>query len=328
MIDRISDNFYSITLPMPFRLRHVRVYALVCGRDVALFDAGLNLGGAYEILEKDLQSMGLGINYIRNIYITHAHTDHSSLAGLLKSKSGARIHLTAAADSFLQHFRKLDLLNRQASQFYLRHGLTVEQMETLFAVYSSIAQIICAFDVDEYLQDGEIREFGGRNFEVIFTPGHSPGHACFFFRREKLILSGDHILPHITPNLSPDIFDESFRPLNCFLRSLEKLKDLPVERVYPGHGPSFRGLTARLNELRAHHQRRSELIKNCLHGRPKTAWCVSQEIFGENLPDFDQFLAVNETYVHLLELKHMGLVKEELADGVFVYANEQKARSF
>lgn len=328
MINKISENFYSITLPMPFRLRHVHIYALVSGRDVALFDTGLNIGGSHEILEKDLQSIGLGISSIRDIYITHAHTDHLSMAGLLKSKTGARIHLTVAADCFRQYFRKMDLLTIQARQFYFRHGITEEQMETLSAVFRSIGQIMSPFEADDYLQDGDMREFGGWNFEVVLTPGHSLGHACFFFRQEKILLSGDHILPHITPNLSPDIFDEHFRPLKCFLHSLEKVKDLPVERVYPGHGLSFSGMTDRLDELQAHHRQRTELIINCLNGRPKTTLCVSREIFGENLPDFDQYLALNETYVHLLELKHQGIVKEEVADGIFVYAREREGRSF
>lgn len=319
MIDRISDNFYRITLPLPFRLRHVHVYVLVSGNKIALFDTGFNVGDSYKILEKDLESIGLNIKSIRDIYITHAHTDHCSMAGLLKSKSGANIHLSAAADTFQQYFSKPDVLNRQTNQFYSRHGMSAKQIELIFAIYDSIRQITSKFKADDYLQPNEIRQFGDWEFEVIFTPGHARGHICFFFRKEKFLISGDHVLPHITPNLSPDIVDPTFRPLKSFLESLAAVENLPIERVYPGHGISFTGLPARLNELRSHHKERTELIIQSLSAQPKTTLRVSQDIFGTDLPDFDKFLAANETYVHLLELKHQGIIKEEETGNVLVY---------
>jgi len=52
MITEIQNNFYRITLPMPYRLRHVHAYALVHGSEVALFDTGMNMPGAYELLER------------------------------------------------------------------------------------------------------------------------------------------------------------------------------------------------------------------------------------------------------------------------------------
>lgn len=324
MIDKISDDFYRITLPMPFRLRHVHIYALVNGNEITLFDTGFNVGDSYSILEKDLQSIGGSIKSIRDIFITHAHTDHCSMAGLLKSASGANIHLSAAADEFQQHFRNPDLLNRQANLFYSRHGMSAEQIGIILAVYGSIGQIISQFRADDYLQPDEIRELGDRRFEVIFTPGHALGHVCFFFRKERFLISGDHILPHITPNLSPDIFDPDFRPLKSFLESLTKVENLPIGKVYPGHGLYFTGLAARINELRAHHQERTRLIFNCLGARPKTTFQVSQDIFGTDLPDFDKFLALSETYVHLLELKLNGIIEEEQAGDVLVYAARER----
>jgi hypothetical protein len=56
-----------------------------------------------------------------------------------------------------------------------------------------------------------------------------------------------------------------------------------------------------------------------LSAKPKTTLQVSQDIFGTDLPDFDKFLALNETYVHLLELKHQGIISEEQAGNVLVY---------
>jgi len=54
-----------------------------------------------------------------------------------------------------------------------------------------------------------------------------------------ILLAGDHVLPDITPNLSPDIFRLDYRPLKSFLESLGAIRDLPVRMVYPAHGGPF-----------------------------------------------------------------------------------------
>lgn len=319
MITEISDNFYCITLPMPFRLKHVHIYALVQEKEAVLFDTGFNISGSYEMLEHDLESIGLSIKSIRDIFITHTHTDHCSMASLIQGKSGAKIHLSRAAYEFYRNYFQAALLERQGKLFYSLHGMSPKEIEAVFAVFGAMRQILGEFKADTYLQQNEIREFGERKFEVIFTPGHAIGHVCFFFRKEGLLLSGDHILPQITPNLSPDVFNDNFHPLKSFLDSLEVIEALPIKRVYPGHGIFFTGLKERLEEIRKHHKERTQLIINCLNAKPKTTYTISQEIFGRSLPDFDKFLALNETYVHLLELKLNGTIREIMDGKVLAY---------
>ena len=319
MIDKIAANFYCITLPMPFRLKHVHIYALVHNKEVALFDTGLNIGNAYVILENDLESIGQSIEAVRDIYITHAHLDHHGMAGIIKKKSGATIHLSAVADASNQNSLKPDLVARQMKKFYLAHGLTAPEVDGLIMVFNSMPDLVTAFQGDDFLPPQAVRKFGDWQFEALFTPGHSSGHMCYYFQREGFLLSGDTVLPEITPNLSPDMFDENFRPLHSFLKSLKELENLPVKKVYPCHGPAFDDLRARVRELNLHHEERTQLILNCLNSKPKNTFEVAQEIFGRNLPDFDKFLALNETYVHLLELKLQGIIQEKQAGNNLVY---------
>jgi glyoxylase-like metal-dependent hydrolase (beta-lactamase superfamily II) len=320
VIDKIADNFYCITLPMPFRLKHVHVYALVNNKDVALFDTGFSVRDSYKILEKDLETIGQSIKTVRDIYITHVHADHCGMAGLIKEKSGAKIHVSAAADESNQNYFDTDLLVRQMKKFYFSHGLAMPEVEGLIKLFSGLRNIIAPFKGDNFLQPNEMREFGDWKFEVIFTPGHSKGHVCFFFPEQKFLLSGDTVLPQITPNLSPDLVDENFRPLYCFLESLKAVENLSIEKIYPGHGNVFSDVKTRVNEMRNHHAERTQLILNLLGAQPKTTYQVSQEIFGSDLDVFDKFLALNETYVHLLEQKIKGAIKEEQAGNYLVYS--------
>ena len=94
MISEISENFYRITLPMPFRLRHVHAYMLVESGRAVLFDAGMLMPGAFEKLEADLASIGISIADVRDIYLTHTHTDHCGLAGRIQETSKARLPLS------------------------------------------------------------------------------------------------------------------------------------------------------------------------------------------------------------------------------------------
>lgn len=319
MITEISDNFYRITLPMPYRLRHVHAYFLAQDKELALFDTGLNMPGSYETLEKDLASIGFSINAIRHIFLTHAHTDHCSMAGLLQKNTAAKIYVSASAYEEYRHFRQADSAVSLARKFYARHGMSAREIEMVIEEYEDMRGIITEFDTKDFLLNNEAREFGERKFEVIFTPGHATGHVCFFFRKEEILLAGDHILPYIAPSLSPNIFDDKFRPLQTYLDSLNVIEQLPLTTIYPGHGNSFGGVSERLSEIRDHHAQRKQLIFGFVNEIPKTTYALAHEIFGNDMPDFEKFMALNETYVYLKELKLEGAIKEEMDGKVLVY---------
>lgn len=79
------------------------------------------------------------------------------------------------------------------------------------------------------LADGEIIDLGSRRIEVLHTPGHSPGHMCFFERERGWLFTGDlaykGTLLAYYPSTDPE----------AYLASLEKVAALPVKRVFPAH---------------------------------------------------------------------------------------------
>ena len=322
MITEIQNNFYRITLPMPYRLRHVHAYVLVQGSEVALFDTGMNMPGSYELLESDLISIGLSTKSIRDVFITHSHTDHCSMAGLLQKRTPAKIHLSAIADDVYQQFNQAEVLIDAAKLFYARHGMSPAEVGALVEEIDEIRGIIIPFTADDHLEQNEIREFGDWKFEVIFTPGHAAGHVCFFFREEGFLLAGDHVLPYIAPSLSPNIFDEIFHPLKSYLDSLQIVEDLPVTTVYPGHGNSITDISERAAEIRTHHELRKQAVLQSLNTQPKTTYAICAEISGaaaSRWDDWEKFMALNETYVYLQELKREDVIKETMEGNVLVY---------
>lgn len=95
------------------------------------------------------------------------------------------------------------------------------------------------FDIDKYeifqgvpdrvLRDGDCLELGGRSVTVLHTPGHSPGHCCFYERERGYLFSGDLIYSGCL-----DAFYPSTDPL-LFRESVERAAALAVRRVLPGH---------------------------------------------------------------------------------------------
>lgn len=79
------------------------------------------------------------------------------------------------------------------------------------------------------LKDGDILDIGGRRIEVLHTPGHSPGHMCFWEKEKGYLFTGDlaykGTLFAYYPSTSPE----------DYLKSLERVSVLPVKRVFPGH---------------------------------------------------------------------------------------------
>jgi glyoxylase-like metal-dependent hydrolase (beta-lactamase superfamily II) len=324
MITEISDNFYRITLPMPFRLRHVHAYALTDGGKVALFDTGMLMPGAYEKLAADLQSIGYSVERVSDIYLTHAHTDHCGMTETIQKKSKARLHLSEVAHQVHSHFLQGEQLIAQARFFYTRHGVPSKDVEAIVEEIEDMRSRIPRFTVTTFLQNHEVRRFGNRSFEVIFTPGHAPGHVCFFFGDEGLLLAGDHILPYIAPSLSPDIHDAMFQPLQSYLASLTVIEKLPVSIIHPGHGNSLSGIEERIQEIRMHHLLKKQALLKCVSREPRTTFAVCGAMIGAaaaGWDDWEKFMALNETYVYLQELKLDGAIRESLKEDILFYTS-------
>ena len=318
MIEEVMNDFHMITLPMPFRLQHVHVFLLCHGDQVALFDTGLDTPENLLTLETAMQRIGKKVQDIVQVFITHSHIDHCGMAARIKEISGAEIYMSELSRPFtLRGDGEIQLVK----DFCLRHGLPQDTTNGILSLFlTTRAEIAGPFQIDRCFQPHERQSFGKWEFQAIPTPGHTHDHVSFYFPHEQILLAGDHVLPEITPNLSPDVFAPDFQPLSSFFTSLELIQDLPVRKVYPAHGRPFANLKARISELKEHHQVRKELTLKSVRTGPKTAFQVSQDIFGSTLPEFDQFLALNETLVHLVELIGSGDICEARDESYVLYA--------
>jgi glyoxylase-like metal-dependent hydrolase (beta-lactamase superfamily II) len=311
--ERVRPGLWSIPVPLPNNsLRYVLVYLFETDRGAYIVDAGWNTDDAFEALSAGLRIAGYGMADVRGILVTHIHPDHYGLAGRVRDASGAWVALHPA-DAALIHDRydePADLLDRLGAMLR-RVGAPAEEVEQLQQASMPVRPLVDSVVPDVLLEDGERPEVPGWDLSAIWTPGHSPGHLCFWEPANAVMLSGDHVLPRITPNISfhPQA---GVDPLGDFLRSLDKLEPYAATEVLPAHEHRFADLQARLAELRQHHHHRFGEVLGALNDGVVTEWEIAARMHWSRpwaeLEGFPRRAAVGEATAHLRALQQRGIV--------------------
>jgi glyoxylase-like metal-dependent hydrolase (beta-lactamase superfamily II) len=317
-VERVQPGLWSIPVPLPNNsLRYVLVYLFETDRGPYLVDAGWNTNEAFEALSSGMAVAGCDVADVQGVLVTHIHPDHYGLAGRIREVSGAWVALHPA-DAELIHDRYEepdDLLDRVATALR-RMGAPPEELDSLQNAAMPLRPLVDPVLPDILLEDGARPDVPGWDLHAIWTPGHSPGHLCFFEQSRQLMLSGDHVLPRITPNI-PYHPQAGSNPLGDYLHSLDKLEPYEVQEVLPAHEHRFVDLHKRLEELRAHHRERFGEVLAVIREHPRSAWDIASLMRWsrpwDEIAGFMRRAAVGEAMSHLRALLLDGAV--EMTEG-------------
>jgi glyoxylase-like metal-dependent hydrolase (beta-lactamase superfamily II) len=140
---------------------------------------------------------------------------------------------------------------------------------------------------------------------------------CLYEPNKKIFVAGDHILNDITPTIQ--LYSGEWNPLKEYLKSLDKVHELDIELVLPGHRSVFRHCKERIQELKHHHQKRlGEIITILKKGRENAFQVASQmswDIIYDSwdlFPAFQKWFATGEAISHLKYLEEKGIVRREI----------------
>jgi len=174
------------------------------------------------------------------------------------------------------------------------------------------------------LRGGDRVDIGDYHFECIETPGHTPGHMCLYEPKRRIFFSGDHILRDITPNISS--WSEEENPLGDYLSSLDKVHDLDVELVLPGHRGPFRDFRERIRELKVHHRVRLSEVLTILQEGKQPAYRIASQMSWDmpgpwdGFPPSQKWFAVGEAIAHLRYLEEEGKIRREMVGQQMMFA--------
>jgi glyoxylase-like metal-dependent hydrolase (beta-lactamase superfamily II) len=304
--DRVLPGLWRLRLPLPWPgVPHVNAFAIAAVDGVVLVDTGLYEPGGLRQLEHALDQAGLGLEHVRLLVCTHAHSDHYGLAGPIMERSGSELwmhpnhaHMTNAAQDPERAFERRFEIARQSG---VPADMLAEARDARRGEGFGIAEIVMP---DRDLLPGVEVETDLGTWQVHETPGHAPSHVVLHQPERGLLLSGDHLLGRVSPyydyGYSPD-------PAGEFLSSLDVVDELDVQLVLAGHGRPVREAHALIAANRREVNERLDRVRRAIADGPRTPYEVVPATLDAELPH-PRLLgwALTETLCYLRHLERLG----------------------
>ena len=318
-----------LRVPTPFRVGKVNCYLLE-DDPLTLFDVGPNSADTLVALEEALKKHGHRVEDLERIVITHQHTDHLGLVGILADRSNAEICALDVFVPVIENFNVHSDHNDELAQALMsRHGVPRDVVIALGAMSQAYRGWGGSAPVTHVLaHEGELA-FADRTFQVFHRPGHSPSDTIFFDKRSHELIAGDHLIGHISSNpliaqplggLSGEPGSGRPRSLLMYMESLKLTKEMPITTVFPGHGGSFDRHAELIDERFEMHERRARKFGDLIAEKPHSAYDIAQAVWG-NVAVTQAFLTLSEVLGHVDMLIERGEVVEIERGGVVQFTS-------
>lgn len=336
-ITEVAPGVLRLQLPVLLPgLGHVNTYALEDGDGFALVDPGLPGEQAWDALVGRLDAAGIPLRRVHTVVVTHSHPDHYGGAAQLADSSGARI---VASEHFRVWWDPTDqdgqeLVDADPAELAERIEAAVERFgrrspwggeverpteEHLAHLAANPADAVAWLRVPRpthHVAHDEHLTLAGRPWVGLFTPGHTNDHLCLYDPTEGVLLSGDHVLPSITPHISGMVAADA---LAAYVRSLDDVAALPgIGTVLPAHGHPFHDLPSRVEAIKAHHDERLDHLRAASQA---LGWAsvrdLSRQLFSERSWGA---MAESETFAHLEHLRLAGEAVHRRQGETLLYA--------
>ena len=319
-ITEVAPGIRRLQLPIDFTgLGHVNCYALEDERGFALVDPGMPGPASWEALMTRLGAAEIPLRRVHTVVVTHSHPDHFGAAGRLAQETGAEV---VAHERFRTFFdpddiddRELEPADRDAAEIeafveklQTRRrpspwggeplGPPPERLEEMRSRGAEVFEWMRPPRPTHRMADLDRVRLAGREWVGLYTPGHTDDHLCLFDEEEGVLLSGDQVLPTITPHVSGMVEDSVQR----YVDSLDRLGGLDgVTVALPAHGHPMTDVRGRVEAIKEHHDERLDDLRR-----------ISSELGWASVTDLSHQLfrprswggmAEDETYAHLEHLR-------------------------
>ena len=215
----MPQKIKTISLLLLYKLGSVNCYLIETDTGYVLIDTGSS--NKRTDLEKELISAGCKRGSLKLIVITHGDFDHAGNAAYLRTKFGTKIAV---------HYDDSGMVERGDMFWNRKKGnILIRMIAPILFGFGKSAR----FKPDLYIEDGYDLAGYGFDAKVLHIPGHSKGSIGILTAAGDLFC-GDLLINNNKPVLN-SIMDDS----SAANASIEKLKSLEINTVYPGHGKPF-----------------------------------------------------------------------------------------
>ena len=319
----VAQGVWWGRIPLPLDLDHINVWLLETADGYVVVDTGMASDAGKEAWQQ-IETQLCSRMPLCAVLVTHIHPDHLGLAAWLQQRHdipvvmSKRTHEQAVA--LLADTSGIDMA-AELRAFLRRYGVAESQSgRGLFSPQRFARMVSGLPDVSRYLGDDETLPWNSDIWTALETNGHAEGHLCLNDCAHRLLISGDQVLPAISPNIGLGWRNQDLNPLGSYLSSLERLRRLDRDTlVLPSHGEPFYGLRDRIDDLRNHHLQQLENIVVACH-LPQAVVDILPIMFRRVLKGMHFLLALAEALAHLEYLVHESRLRRVTDDaGVVRY---------
>ncbi|MGM9922803.1 MAG: MBL fold metallo-hydrolase [Bacillus sp. (in: firmicutes)] len=314
-----ENNIARITIPTPFPIGDVNAY-IIKGEALTLVDAGTKMPGTKEAIEAGLKELNLEIDDIEQIIVTHHHPDHVGGVEFLSRD----LPLLGHGNNDFWFNMTEERVNEYASFFFdlaKEMGLPAEYQNQIGSLKSAM-KFGCDRPLTHVLQDGDAVP-GLAGWTAYETPGHAETHIVLLREEDGALIGGDMLLEHVSPNplIEPPMTIGEDRPKAQLLmnESLRKLAEMPIQKVYAGHGGVIREPKELIGKRLAAQHSRAMKVKAMLQEQPTTAFGICTQLFPKvyqkQLP-----LTISETLAQLDYLEDLREIRGERTEKGIIYS--------
>jgi glyoxylase-like metal-dependent hydrolase (beta-lactamase superfamily II) len=307
----VAPGVYWIRMPLPMAPSHINLWALEDAGGWTLVDTGMQTSQIAAAWESLFGGPLAGVGVTR-VICTHMHPDHTGMAGWLTRRFNCPFWMTRleyvtcrmlAADTGRE-------APRDGVRFYQAAGWEGPALEHYKTRFGEFGKMIYALP-DSYhrICAGDQFTVGKHTWCAVVGRGHSPEHLCLYCPELRVFISGDQILPKISPNVSVFPTEPDADPLTDWLESLASIRGSVAEDVLvlPAHNEPFRGVHTRIDQLLEKHERSLQRLLQAL-SRPQTALDVFEILFRRPVTGGLLQMATGESIAHLNYLMRRGLL--------------------
>jgi glyoxylase-like metal-dependent hydrolase (beta-lactamase superfamily II) len=315
-----------VVLPTPFPVGPVNCWVLR-GDPLTLVDTGPHTPEALAALESGLAALGLRVEDVELLVLTHQHSDHVGLAATIVARSGCAVAAHRLLVGYVGDVQAAMAAEEAWEDELLRlHGTPDDRREAFLAVMRERRPYGGAGTaVDHALEEGDVLDAGRLRLRVALRPGHSPTDTIFCDDATGAALVGDHLIAHISSN--PLVHRPAVDPvdprrrrssLRAYVSSLERTAEDDLAVLHTGHGVEITGHRELIAERIRLHDRRVEQVHAALGGGPRSASELSALLW-PGLPPNQAFLTLCEVLGALDLLEESGRARSHLVGETLVY---------